>query len=86
MVGTLTTGGPIDVIDLCFGVLTVPKGEGKRLGSRWPTGRLVDFRTTACAWSKARGCDFVDRDCAYAVLDNADGRNRRQTLCFIVGS
>ena len=24
-------GGPVDVLDLGFGVLTVPKGEGRRL-------------------------------------------------------
>lgn len=27
----LDNGGPVDVIDLGFGVLTVPKGMGKRL-------------------------------------------------------
>jgi hypothetical protein len=27
----LDLGGPVDVLDLGFGVLTVPKGEGKRL-------------------------------------------------------
>jgi bifunctional DNA-binding transcriptional regulator/antitoxin component of YhaV-PrlF toxin-antitoxin module len=27
----LEGGGPVDVIDLGFGVLTVPKGEGRRL-------------------------------------------------------
>ena len=27
----LDDGGPVDVIDLGFGVLTVPKGEGRRL-------------------------------------------------------
>jgi bifunctional DNA-binding transcriptional regulator/antitoxin component of YhaV-PrlF toxin-antitoxin module len=27
----LDQGGPVDVLDLGFGVLTVPKGEGKRL-------------------------------------------------------
>ena len=27
----LDGGGPVDVIDLGFGVLTVPKGEGRRL-------------------------------------------------------
>lgn len=27
----LGNGGPVDVIDLGFGVLTVPKGEGRRL-------------------------------------------------------
>jgi bifunctional DNA-binding transcriptional regulator/antitoxin component of YhaV-PrlF toxin-antitoxin module len=27
----LDNGGPVDVIDLGFGVLTVPKGKGKRL-------------------------------------------------------
>jgi bifunctional DNA-binding transcriptional regulator/antitoxin component of YhaV-PrlF toxin-antitoxin module len=27
----LDRGGPVDVLDLGFGVLTVPKGEGKRL-------------------------------------------------------
>jgi bifunctional DNA-binding transcriptional regulator/antitoxin component of YhaV-PrlF toxin-antitoxin module len=27
----LAKGGPVDVIDLGFGVLTVPKGEGRRL-------------------------------------------------------
>ncbi len=27
----LDEGGPVDVIDLGFGVLTVPKGEGRRL-------------------------------------------------------
>jgi hypothetical protein len=27
----LDAGGPVDVLDLGFGVLTVPKGEGKRL-------------------------------------------------------
>jgi bifunctional DNA-binding transcriptional regulator/antitoxin component of YhaV-PrlF toxin-antitoxin module len=27
----LDQGGPVDVIDLGFGVLTVPKGDGKRL-------------------------------------------------------
>jgi bifunctional DNA-binding transcriptional regulator/antitoxin component of YhaV-PrlF toxin-antitoxin module len=27
----LDRGGPVDVIDLGFGVLTVPKGEGRRL-------------------------------------------------------
>lgn len=27
----LDSGGPVDVIDLGFGVLTVPKGEGRRL-------------------------------------------------------
>ncbi len=27
----LEEGGPVDVIDLGFGVLTVPKGKGKRL-------------------------------------------------------
>lgn len=27
----LDAGGPVDVIDLGFGVLTVPKGQGRRL-------------------------------------------------------
>ena len=27
----LDDGGPVDVIDLGFGVLTVPKGEGRKL-------------------------------------------------------
>jgi hypothetical protein len=27
----LTTGGPVDVVDLGFGVLTVPRGHGRRL-------------------------------------------------------
>ena len=27
----LDEGGPVDVIDLGFGVLTVPRGEGRRL-------------------------------------------------------
>lgn len=27
----LDQGGPVDVIDLGFGVLTLPKGEGRRL-------------------------------------------------------
>ncbi len=27
----LDRGGPVDVIDLGFGVLTLPKGEGRRL-------------------------------------------------------
>jgi bifunctional DNA-binding transcriptional regulator/antitoxin component of YhaV-PrlF toxin-antitoxin module len=27
----LDGGGPVDVLDLGFGVLTVPKGEGRRL-------------------------------------------------------
>ncbi len=27
----LDDGGPVDVIDLGFGVLTLPKGEGRRL-------------------------------------------------------
>lgn len=27
----LDNGGPVDVIDLGFGVLTVPRGEGSRL-------------------------------------------------------
>jgi bifunctional DNA-binding transcriptional regulator/antitoxin component of YhaV-PrlF toxin-antitoxin module len=27
----LDHGGPVDVIDLGFGVLTVPKGQGRRL-------------------------------------------------------
>lgn len=27
----LDRGGPVDVVDLGFGVLTVPKGEGRRL-------------------------------------------------------
>jgi len=27
----LDAGGPVDVLDLGFGVLTVPKGEGRRL-------------------------------------------------------
>jgi hypothetical protein len=27
----LDRGGPVDVVDLGFGVLTLPKGEGKRL-------------------------------------------------------
>lgn len=27
----LDDGGPVDVIDLGFGVFTVPKGEGRRL-------------------------------------------------------
>lgn len=27
----LDQGGPVDVLDLGFGVLTVPKGEGRRL-------------------------------------------------------
>lgn len=27
----LDDGGPVDVIDLGFGVLTVPRGEGRRL-------------------------------------------------------
>ncbi len=27
----LDGGGPVDVIDLGFGVLTLPKGEGRRL-------------------------------------------------------
>jgi bifunctional DNA-binding transcriptional regulator/antitoxin component of YhaV-PrlF toxin-antitoxin module len=27
----LDKGGPVDVLDLGFGVLTVPKGEGRRL-------------------------------------------------------
>ncbi|CAN5849908.1 hypothetical protein BH20ACT4_BH20ACT4_07350 [soil metagenome] len=27
----LDRGGPVDVIDLGFGVLTVPKGDGRRL-------------------------------------------------------
>lgn len=27
----LSSGGPVDVLDLGFGVLTVPKGEGRRL-------------------------------------------------------
>jgi bifunctional DNA-binding transcriptional regulator/antitoxin component of YhaV-PrlF toxin-antitoxin module len=27
----LDEGGPVDVIDLGFGVLTVPKGQGRRL-------------------------------------------------------
>lgn len=27
----LDAGGPVDVIDLGFGVLTLPKGEGRRL-------------------------------------------------------
>lgn len=27
----LDSGGPVDVIDLGFGVLTVPKGHGRRL-------------------------------------------------------
>lgn len=27
----LDHGGPVDVIDLGFGVLTMPKGEGRRL-------------------------------------------------------
>ncbi|MGI9120767.1 MAG: hypothetical protein ACR2G7_11720 [Acidimicrobiales bacterium] len=27
----LTQGGPVDVLDLGFGVLTVPKGEGRYL-------------------------------------------------------
>jgi bifunctional DNA-binding transcriptional regulator/antitoxin component of YhaV-PrlF toxin-antitoxin module len=27
----LDNGGPVDVIDLGFGVLTVPKGKGRRL-------------------------------------------------------
>ena len=27
----LDNGGPVDVLDLGFGVLTVPKGEGARL-------------------------------------------------------
>lgn len=27
----LDSGGPVDVIDLGFGVLTVPKGTGRRL-------------------------------------------------------
>lgn len=27
----LASGGPVDVIDLGFGVLTVPKGKGRRL-------------------------------------------------------
>jgi bifunctional DNA-binding transcriptional regulator/antitoxin component of YhaV-PrlF toxin-antitoxin module len=27
----LTKGGPVDVIDLGFGVLTVPRGQGRRL-------------------------------------------------------
>ena len=27
----LDNGGPVDVIDLGFGILTVPKGEGQRL-------------------------------------------------------
>lgn len=27
----LDDGGPVDVIDLGFGVLTVPKGQGRRL-------------------------------------------------------
>lgn len=29
--GKLDGGGPVDVIDLGFGVLTVPKGQGRRL-------------------------------------------------------
>jgi bifunctional DNA-binding transcriptional regulator/antitoxin component of YhaV-PrlF toxin-antitoxin module len=33
----LDSGGPVDVIDLGFGVLTVPKGQGARL--------LDDLRT-----------------------------------------
>jgi hypothetical protein len=28
---SLDKGGPVDVIDLVFGVLTVPKGAGRRL-------------------------------------------------------
>ena len=28
---SLDAGGPVDVIDLGFGVLTVPKGTGRRL-------------------------------------------------------
>ena len=27
----LDAGGPVDVLDLGFGVLTVPRGEGRRL-------------------------------------------------------
>lgn len=27
----LDSGGPVDVLDLGFGVLTVPKGQGRRL-------------------------------------------------------
>ncbi|MHB1535103.1 MAG: AbrB/MazE/SpoVT family DNA-binding domain-containing protein [Acidimicrobiales bacterium] len=27
----LDNGGPVDVIDLGFGILTVPKGQGQRL-------------------------------------------------------
>lgn len=27
----LEAGGPVDVLDLGFGVLTIPKGEGRRL-------------------------------------------------------
>lgn len=27
----LTDGGPVDVLDLGFGVLTVPKGQGRQL-------------------------------------------------------
>lgn len=27
----LDAGGPVDVLDLGFGILTVPKGEGRRL-------------------------------------------------------
>lgn len=28
---SLDSGGPVDVIDLGFGVLTMPKGQGRRL-------------------------------------------------------
>jgi bifunctional DNA-binding transcriptional regulator/antitoxin component of YhaV-PrlF toxin-antitoxin module len=40
----LDKGGPVDVIDLGFGVLTVPKGTGKRLLSDLlPRAAHADF-------------------------------------------
>jgi bifunctional DNA-binding transcriptional regulator/antitoxin component of YhaV-PrlF toxin-antitoxin module len=43
----LDDGGPVDVIDLGFGVLTVPRGEGRKLlGDLLPRDQHADFVRT----------------------------------------
>lgn len=43
----LDKGGPVDVIDLGFGVLTVPSGEGRKLlGDLLPRDQHADFVRT----------------------------------------
>ena len=43
----LEQGGPVDVIDLGFGVLTLPKGHGRRLlGDLLPRDQHAEFVKT----------------------------------------